>query len=93
MREIMTNGPVVASFIVYQDFYHYEGGVYVHTAGGLGGIQAVRIIGWGTEKGTPYWLIANSWNTDWGENGYFRMLRGKDHCFIEHEVTGVTMRI
>jgi len=31
--------------------------------------HAVKIIGWGVEKGTPYWLVANSWNTDWGDNG------------------------
>ena len=34
----------------------------------LGG-HAIRILGWGTENGTPYWLVANSWNTDWGDKG------------------------
>ncbi|KHJ78212.1 hypothetical protein OESDEN_22168 [Oesophagostomum dentatum] len=29
MREIMTNGPVTAGFIVYSDFSSYKGGVYV----------------------------------------------------------------
>merc|ERR1711928_135894 len=48
----------------------------------LGG-HAIRILGWGVEDGTPYWLIANSWNTDWGDNGYVKLLRGKDHCGIE----------
>ncbi|MFH4980414.1 hypothetical protein AB6A40_007123 [Gnathostoma spinigerum] len=27
--------------------------------------------------------MANSWNTDWGENGYFRILRGKNECDLE----------
>ena len=31
------------------------------------GGHAVKIIGWGVESGTDYWLVANSWNTSWGE--------------------------
>ncbi|EYB96075.1 hypothetical protein Y032_0154g3023 [Ancylostoma ceylanicum] len=60
-----------------------------HTAGEEKGLHGVRVIGWGTENGTDYWLVANTWNTDWGEDGgYFRILRGKDHCHIEREMLG-----
>ena len=45
-----------------------------------------RILGWGVERGTPYWLVANSWNYDWGNNGTFKILRGQDHCGIESNV-------
>jgi hypothetical protein len=31
-----------------------------------------RLLGWGEEAGTPYWLVANSWNYDWGDNGTFK---------------------
>ncbi|RCN23741.1 hypothetical protein ANCCAN_30570 [Ancylostoma caninum] len=65
----MTNGPVEAAYTVYEDFYQYTGGVYVHTGGQKVGGHAVRILGWGVDNKTPYWLVANSWNTDWGENG------------------------
>ena len=58
-------------------------GVYKHVAGSILGGHAVRMLGWGVEDGTPYWLIANSWNSDWGDNGYFKILRGSDHCGIE----------
>ena len=30
-----------------------------------------------SQEGTPYWLVANSWNYDWGDNGTFKILRGK----------------
>lgn len=44
-------------------------GVYKrHSLIPLGG-HAVRIVGWGVDNKVPYWLVANSWNTDWGDNG------------------------
>ncbi|KIH48661.1 papain family cysteine protease [Ancylostoma duodenale] len=92
-KEIMTNGPVVASFRVYSDFNLYKGGIYIHTGGYERGGHAVKVIGWGTENGTDYWLIANSWNSDWGENGgYFRILRGSNHCQIEQKVVAGMIR-
>jgi len=88
--EIYTNGPVEAAFTVYEDFIHYQSGVYVHKTGGVLGGHAVKLIGWGTYvNGTtslPYWLVANSWTTTWGDQGYFMILRGKDECGIESGV-------
>ncbi|ETN86091.1 papain family cysteine protease [Necator americanus] len=96
--EIMRNGPVTASFRIYPDFGFYEKGVYVTSGGRELGGHAIKIIGWGTEKvnGTdlPYWLIANSWGTDWGENnGYFRILRGQNHCQIEQKVIAGMIKV
>ncbi|XGW24101.1 hypothetical protein V3C99_005928 [Haemonchus contortus] len=85
-REIMKNGPVVGAFTVYEDFSYYKKGIYKHTAGQARGGHAIKIIGWGVENDVPYWLIANSWHNDWGEEGYFRMIRGINECGIEQEV-------
>eukprot|EP00296_Roombia_truncata_P007941 JP446400.1.p1 GENE.JP446400.1~~JP446400.1.p1 ORF type:complete len:345 (+),score=133.39 JP446400.1:50-1036(+) len=85
-QEIMTNGPVEAAFTVYEDFPTYKSGVYKHTSGRSLGGHAIRMIGWGVENGTPYWLIANSWNEDWGYKGLFKILRGSNHCGIESSV-------
>ena len=60
--EIMTNGPVEGAFTVYSDFLSYKSGVYQHTAGDELGGHAIKILGWGTENGADYWLVANSWN-------------------------------
>jgi len=84
--EIMTYGPVEASFSVYQDFETYVSGVYVHTSGAYVGGHAVKIIGWGTDTGQDYWTVANSWNADWGEQGFFRILRGVNECGIEGSI-------
>jgi len=84
--ELMTNGPIEAAYEVFEDFLNYKSGVYQYYAGSLVGGHAVRILGWGIDNLIPYWLIANSWNSDWGDNGTFRILRGQDHCGIESSI-------
>ncbi|KAI6227786.1 hypothetical protein M3Y99_01218700 [Aphelenchoides fujianensis] len=83
MNEIMTNGPIVAAFDVYEDFYQYSSGIYQHVTRDLMGRHAVRVIRWGRENGVDFWLVANSWSTSWGEGGFFRIRRGTDECGFE----------
>lgn len=61
-------------------------GVYHHVTGEQIGGHAVKIIGWGEEKGVLYWLAVNSWNKSWGDNGYFKILRGSNECSFESSV-------
>ncbi|CAB1435530.1 unnamed protein product [Pleuronectes platessa] len=92
MTELYNNGPVEAAFSVYADFLLYKTGVYQHVTGEMLGGHAIKILGWGQEEGTPYWLAANSWNSDWGDKGFFKIKRGNDECGIESEVvTGIPL--
>jgi len=90
--EIFTNGSVEADFDVYEDFPTYKSGVYQHTTGSYLGGHAIKIIGWGTENGADYWLVVNSWNEGWGDNGTFKILRGKNHCNIESDINAGTVK-
>eukprot|EP00762_Andalucia_godoyi_P006591 ANDGO_05002.mRNA.1 Cathepsin B-like CP2 len=81
--ELSTNGPVQVAFEVYKDFISYTSGVYKHQTGELLGGHAVKLVGWGTENGVAYWLIANSWGPAWGETGFFKIVRGVNECGIE----------
>jgi len=85
-QEILTNGPVEGAFTVYDDFPTYKSGVYVRTSDNALGGHAIKILGWGTENSVDYWLVANSWNNDWGDNGFFKIRRGTDECGIEDEI-------
>jgi len=79
----MTHGPVESSFTVYADFPSYTGGVYVQTSDQELGGHAIKIMGWGVMNGVDYWIVANSWNPDWGVDGFFYIRRGTDECGIE----------
>eukprot|EP00747_Dinoflagellata_sp_TGD_P219094 gnl/TRDRNA2_/TRDRNA2_91262_c0_seq1.p1 gnl/TRDRNA2_/TRDRNA2_91262_c0~~gnl/TRDRNA2_/TRDRNA2_91262_c0_seq1.p1 ORF type:complete len:344 (+),score=64.95 gnl/TRDRNA2_/TRDRNA2_91262_c0_seq1:84-1115(+) len=82
---IMKGGPVEASFYVFQDLLAYKSGIYHHATGENIGRHAIKIIGWGSSP-EPYWLVANSWGTDWGDKGFFKIRRGTGECGIEEAV-------
>jgi len=84
--EIMTNGPVEGAFTVYEDFVNYKSGVYQHVSGQVLGGHAIKILGWGVDNNVEYWIVANSWNPDWGDQGYFKIKRGNDECGIESSI-------
>lgn len=94
MMDIYRFGPVCSSFIVYQDFYDFrpndKEAVYIHDDNDsvvIGG-HAIEIVGWGMTTNTriPFWWIKNSWGEKYGQDGYFRFLRGSNHCGIENNV-------
>jgi hypothetical protein len=85
----LKNGPLVAAFDVYEDFFTYAGGVYRHTWGNRAGGHAVTIVGYDSIE--KYWIVKNSWGPGWGENGYFRI--GFGECGIEDYVASVSIGI
>ncbi|CAI5972799.1 unnamed protein product [Closterium sp. NIES-64] len=94
MTELLLHGPFEVDFDVYEDFTYYKGGVYSHLVGDMVGGHAVKLVGWGTtDDGVDYWIIANSWNRSWGEDGFFRIRRGTNECGIEEDpVAGTPSR-
>ena len=71
--DILTSGPISNSMQVYADFIHYKSGIYHRTSEDILGEHVIKILGWGTENGTDYWLAANSWGVTWGDKGFFKM--------------------
>lgn len=88
-NDIYTWGPVSTGMIIYPNFYTFDSKKEIYEWDGkdepVGG-HAVEIVGWGEQNSKKYWIIKNSWGTDWGRNGYFYMIRGKNDCEIEENV-------
>ena len=74
-EEIIKNGPIPYNVLVYEDLLSYKSGVYKHVSGKYIGVHTARLIGWGIDPEVgKYWIIANSWGTNWGEKGYFKII-------------------
>ena len=83
MIEALARQPIsIAIYAAGSTFQHYNGGVYddptcysdeSHLDHG------VLLVGYGTtDDGKDYYILKNSWDTTWGENGYMRIARGEN---------------
>ncbi|KAK4255675.1 hypothetical protein QN277_008647 [Acacia crassicarpa] len=74
LQKAVANQPV--SVAIDADYFQfYSSGVFT---GGCGTEldHGVTAVGYGvTNDGTEYWIVKNSWGTDWGEEGYVRIKR------------------
>ena len=57
--------------------------------------HAVTLVGYGVTKGflgvgggTPYWIVKNSWGTEFGEAGFYRVARAPVQMSLEGAYIG-----
>jgi len=66
----------------------YQGGIDNPTDCDPNAIDhCVTMVGYGTEGGVDFWKMKNSWGTDWGEAGFYRLIRGIGACGINKVIT------
>ena len=71
-------------------FKFYKSGIFSHADKcGTDLNHAITLVGYNNTSDQSYWIVRNSWGTDWGENGYIRMaiLGGDGVCGINLEPT------
>nr|UDE22418.1 cathepsin O [Mytilus galloprovincialis] len=54
--------------------------------------HAVQIVGYDISGDVPYYIVRNSWGTDYGHKGYLYIKIGENLCGIAEEVTTVTVQ-
>ncbi|XP_068084043.1 cathepsin L isoform X3 [Anabrus simplex] len=85
LKDVLANiGPVGAVFDASMEtLQFYSSGVY-HDPTCRSGIydlnHDVLVIGYGTENGTDFWIIKNSWGETWGENGFLKISTATNSC-------------
>merc|ERR1712038_1406533 len=76
---VAANGAVMIGLHVSNSrgFNNYKAGVMDQCVNQRGD-HAVLVVGYGRENGQDYWLVKNSWGANWGENGYIKIVRGRN---------------
>jgi len=72
---LLTNGPVPSYFLVYDDFVYFKKGIYQHRWGNTRGAHYMAIVGYNDDPG--YWVVKNSWGTNFQEGGWVNIKYGE----------------
>ena len=83
----LKKGPVIVGILVVPSFHTYRCGIYCITPSDRLYIRttdpksrdyhAVEIVDYGSTGSVDFWVVKNSYGNNWGENGYFRIIRGE----------------
>jgi len=91
-KKVATVGPLSVAIDAGQtSFQLYKNGVYYEPKckKAIGRLNhAVLVVGYGSTGGKDYWIVKNSWGTNWGNAGYIRMSRNRrNNCGIASAVS------
>lgn len=78
MSALMINPVSIAIEADERDFQLYKSGVFTGKCG-TNLDHGVLAVGYGTLEGLDYYLVKNSWDTSWGDNGYIMLGRGPQY--------------
>jgi C1A family cysteine protease len=93
MRRALTQNIAIAVGVEAGNLQNYKSGIYGSNKQDCGEQpnHAVVVIGYGGSGNDKYWIVQNSWSSQWGENGYYKHKRegtdGPGACGIQTHCT------
>jgi cathepsin F len=95
LRMLYKTGPLAVAMNA-RPLQFYSGGVFNVSRSQCNPYKlnhAVTLVGYGTtSSGRNYWIVKNSWGSNWGESGFFRIARGGGVCGINLVATSAIIQ-
>lgn len=95
IQEYLTTSGPIAIVVNAGAWGSYTSGVMTAAACGNSSANsmdhAVQLVGFNATAPTPYWIVRNSWATDWGESGYIYLSYPGNTCGIANSATFVSI--
>ena len=91
-NEIYQRGPIGCNIEATEAFDAYTSGVFCVSATYTETNHAIAIVGWGfdTAANQEYWLLRNSWGTQWGDAGFAKVCTGQNMMLLESQCSWAT---
>jgi hypothetical protein len=88
---VALKGPVSVSLTWGPGWWSYKGGIYDLTCSNtVADINhAMQIVGYDMSGNKPYWIVRNTFGSDWGIGGYIHLAMGSNLCGVANEAVMV----
>lgn len=89
LAEALTTAPI-SICVNAEPWQFYKGGVMKEKScsGKFNKLDhCVQLVGYDKSGSEPYWMVRNSWASDWGVDGYIHLSMGENTCGVADEAT------
>nr|XP_060634777.1 cathepsin O [Anolis sagrei ordinatus] len=87
MKKMLLEWGPLAVIVDAASWQDYLGGIIQYHCYSGESNHAVIVTGYDTTGSIPFWIVRNSWGSDWGINGYVHIKMGSNVCGIADEVS------